>query len=414
MYGAQLQTCNLQHTVNVTKRKALPPPKPQLWSYTVGLKGYNRVKVYELTPGGPIYIQWWDASGRHRESLRNVAKQPVVDRKLAILIANRASVEQAKARERKNAGVLLGIGETKLLTDLLTELHNAKQAEWSDKYKRDQERMREFWLRALGDKAPLPIPPEAVERAVRIAAKAKRWSPRSQQAHLRYIIDAVSFAQLKLKWLTESDNLSAVSMPRVESTSRPYTQAEMKALLMHAASIDLRIAGVLHIAYDGARRANAIRTLRASAYNVREIDGVMRGVIAFGASTDKARRSGEVVLTESARAVIEALLQDKDVRATGWLFPGEKRKANTKRGPLTYKTLIGLLRDVEKAAGVEHIEGRGLHGVKRRAVTDARRVSDTRVVSKQSGTSEPTLRDRYDQDELEEKAKHADRLEELK
>lgn len=383
---------------------------PKLWRWSIGQKAYNKVTVYERRPNGPLSIQWWDDNGRHNESLENVAGQPVHDKELAMLIARRSSDEQAKARERDSAAALFGIPARHTLKELLDALHEAKEEEWSEKYRKDQRRYKAFWLLALGKDIPLPLPPIALSEVVKKAAKAKKWGPRTRGAYIQYLKDAVSFAQMHLKWLGEADNLSALKLPKLDSQSLPYTKTEMHKMLAAAPSVDLRIAAFLHIAYDAQRRKGAIRTLSGKAYRREDVEGVMRGVVQMPGVTDKARKSGQVVLTESGAQILEALLATPEVQQSGRMFPGRRRGP----GPIpsiSYKRLDSLLRAVEEAAGVQHIEGRGLHGIKRRASTDAIKRGGIRRASKQSGTTEATLQRRYDQDELEDKAELADLLE---
>ena len=300
------------------------------------------------------------------------------------------------------------------LLDLLRRLHADKAADWSHAYNRAQERYRRFWLRALSPNHPLPLTPADVEKRARIAARVRSWSLRSHYACLRYIVDAAYYGQRKLKWYSEADNLSAVTFPRVQSVSRPYSVDEMTRLLAVSPAVDLRAAVALHIAYDSQRRATAILSLRADAYAVEEIKGKAYGVIQFPGHTDKARRSGRVVLTDIGRQLVEALLATPEVKASGFLFPGAKRSSERPLNRITFRTFCKLLNRVEYAAGVEHVKGRGLHGVKRRAVTDGARVASLAAVSSQSGTNAETLRRVYLQDDLPLKADLADALNAIK
>jgi hypothetical protein len=301
-----------------------------------------------------------------------------------------------------------GVGQRHTLAELLNTLHKARESGWAPSYIRNQKRMRAFWIEALGQDCPLPLPAGIVEDAARDAARAKGWTPRTHQAYLRYIVDAAYYGQRKLKWYGEQDNLSSVDFPAVQTISRPYSKDEIRRLLACAEAVDLRLAAWLHIAYDGARRSTAIRTLPASAYRV-EGD---RGTIHFPGHTDKARRSGVVVLSQSGREVVERLIATPAVKSSGLLFPGEWR--GPRRACMTDRTLRRKLRALEQAAGVDSIPGRAMHGVKRRATTDAIRLSGVRTAAKQSGTSEATLQRHYDQDDMDDKAELADRLEALK
>lgn len=279
------------HTRN--GRYGLPRKKEKLWRYAVGQKGFNRVTVFERQAGGPIHVEWFTPA-RHQKSLKSLQGVPVYDRELAIKIAHRMSEEQRRKREAQTASYLFGVPEPHSIGELLKEYHRAQEPRWSQNHKRVQRALRDWWLNRLGEARPLSrIGAIDVQDHVHQEAMRQEWSARTRAKYLKYMVGAFYFAQKKLKWIGEQQNLSAVEVPAGESVSRSYALADVVAIAERAAEIDLRLAGAVEIAWSTGRRINAIRTLKAEAYT----DGWLQ----FPGATDKARRSGRAYLTDSAQ-----------------------------------------------------------------------------------------------------------------
>lgn len=389
-------------------RKQKPPRKQ--WRHSEGTKGVNRVTVYERETGASIYVEFRDDLGRHQQALKTAIGHPVTDRELAVAICKRMAQAQEQKRNRQAAEVVFGFSPDRTLGELLEALHDERGAEWSDTYKKDQKRFREFWTAKLGAGMKIArIPPALVERIVRDEGQREGWSARTRQARLRYIIDALYFAQHKLKWIGEAQNLSAVTVPSPNSQSRPYSRDEVARLLPALRLVDLRAAFVGEVAWQSGRRLNAIRSLRTSALSFVQHNGEEVGIIAFPGATDKARQAGEVALTGAALDVARELLTQPAVIASGlFCVEGDLSDAKKRRTLTNDKTLIGWLHDAEALAKIPTVKGRAYHGIKRRFATEA---DDRRAASKQSGTTEETLAKHYEQDELAPKIALAKSLE---
>lgn len=377
-------------------------PGNKLWSHVVGEKGVNRIRVYEIYEGSPIHVEWWDDAGRNKASFKKLTGYTIRDKDLAVRLAEKMAEGQAKARNAEVAERFLGVPRRRTLRELLDALHEAKWDGWKESYRRDTTRFRRRWLHWLGENTALQdITDDLVERKARTAARREGWSLTTQGRHLRYIVDAFAWAARR-KWIDPGQALTAVEIPKEEGESKPYTSEEWRRLREACREVDLRLWGIVEVAYATVSRVGAVRTLEASAYEIEEYQGRTVGVIQFPGKTDKARRTGRVPLTTRAREAVELLLQTPAVKATGYLFPiGDLNDDTPGRGPMHGKYLTTLLHEAEKLAGVEHIEGRAFHGIKRRAVTDwARKTRDMALVSKVSRTNRPTLETTYEQDEM--------------
>lgn len=380
-----------------------------LWRYSVGIKGVNRVQVYERKTGATIYVEYRDETGRHQTTLTAKTGFPVTSHSNAIKIANRLAEElKAKNNRRALESVFGPSPGDHTLEELLDQLHADKASEWSPLHLKDQKRFQRFWLENLGRRTKLVnLTAAQVERVVRDEGDLQDWASRTRQAYLRYIVDAVYYAQKKLKWITEQNNLSAVTIPAARSESRSYSPEEIPLLLNALHQVDLRAAFVGEVAWQSGRRLNAIRNLTTDALLVRD-DGV--AVLQFPGTHDKARRTGEVVLMDRALDAAQTLLKEPAVAASGLFCVAGDLEDPTPRKQLTSeKALIQWLHLAEEAAGIESIPGRAYHGIKRRFATAAISHDET-AAEKQSGTNKKTLQRQYVQDDIEPKIELARQL----
>lgn len=361
------------------------------WRYSVGRKGVSRVTVFERPDATSIYVEWWDDEGRHKAALKSVVGQPVTEREQAVEIAHKMSAAQERRRNQE-AAELLGLPTTRTLDELLRALHMDRGSDWSDQYAKDQERYRAFWLEKLGKIRLTRVSAGMVERIVReenerrVKAEDERpWSPRTQGAVMRYLVDAFAFAQNKLKWIEDRHNLSAVTIPKPKSRSRAYSLEEAAKLLPALEAVDWRAGWIGHVAFLTGRRLTAIRKLP-------EREGWVtlhpeHAVLHFPGDTDKARNTGEAVVMGRALALTR--------RATeGWTTP-------------TMDECQDWIKAAEVAAEVPHRAYRGWHGLKRLYATLAKGHVGR---EKQSGTTGHTLDRVYVQDELGPKVELAKML----
>lgn len=62
---------------------------PKCWSYAVGQKGVNRVRVREREPGGVLFIEWYENGKRIRKSFRQFCGTHITDKQLAVRTAQK-------------------------------------------------------------------------------------------------------------------------------------------------------------------------------------------------------------------------------------------------------------------------------------------------------------------------------------
>lgn len=345
--------------------------------------------VYERPDGTSIFLEWWDDLGRHRQSLASIVGHPVTDRETAKELARRASQAQEQKRNRQ-AREALGLPVRRTLPELLDAVHEAREDDWSEGYRKAQERQRRFWTAKLGDMDLDRISPALVERVASEEADRRDWSPRTEGAALRYLVDAFSYGQKKLKWITERENLSAVDIPQSNRKIAAYTLEEARKLLPALERVDIRAGWIGRVALLTGRRLRAIRTLRKKGVHVED----ERSVLTFPAETDKAGKEGRSVVVGRAHELTAELMEQP-----GRYVLGTKPPANS--------VCNVWIRDAEELAGVEHKRRRGWHGLKRLYATIAQGMVGR---EKQSGTTGETLDRIYVQDHMEPKVRLAEAL----
>ena len=362
-------------------------PRGPTWRYSTGTKGVNRVTVYERRDREILYIEYKDGySRRVQRAVETEIGKPLPNteegRRLAVLVAEAVSKDREQALYRETAEAY-GARPMRTVAELLDKLHADRESGWSETYQRDQKRFREFWKARLGSLTLIRTNAALVNDVAARQAKAKKWAPRTHGSYLRYLIDAFSYAERKLKWIEARDNLSAVDIPSPQSTSEAYTLAEVRVLLPALEGIDRRAGWIGHVAWQTGRRLTSIRTLRKR--DVLSADG--RAVLRFRAERDKARKPGEAVVVGRA-----AELTAKLMAGSGSYVLGRK--------PPTLDQCQAWIEAAETSADVKHVNRRAWHGLKRAFATLA---SDLRLASKQSGTHRATLERVYDKDWLDGK-----------
>jgi hypothetical protein len=341
------------------------------WRYSVGHRGISRVTVFERHDAHAIYVEWWDDAGRHKRALKTITGHPVTDRELAREIAGAMSRGQERKRNQQAAD-MLGIPADRTLRDLLDRRHGDLKESWTPKYKRSRDLRRKFWLDKLGDVRLTSVNAAIVERIAKQAQgkKSDRW----RQDVLRYLVDSFIYAERKLKWIEPKHNLSAVTIPRARGVSVAYSLEEARRLVPALWEVHPVAGWIGTVLAQTGRRLSAVRTLTP--------EHVTRAgrwtVIHFPGETDKARNTGEAAVFD---------LPER----TDWTVPAEE-------------ACNDWLHAAEEAAGIEHVQRRAYHGLKRLYAT---LTTNLPGADRQSGTRRETLEGHYRQDILAPKKKVA-------
>lgn len=303
------------------------------------------------------------------------------------MAAEALSKEREQLRYRELSDVY-GVTPPRTVNELLAKLHEDRGDTWGDAYARDQKRFRAFWETKLG---ALHLTRVNAAMVMQIAkAAAKKWTPRTHASYLRYLVDAFTYGERKLKWITAKDNLSAVDFPAGKSRGVEYTLAEVQKLLPALESVDPKAGWIGHVAWQTGRRLSAIRNVKKR--DVLASEG--RTVIFFGADTDKAGRAGEAFVVGRAAELTAELLAMPGAYVLG-------------KEPPSLDVCEDWLQAAETKAEVAHRKGRAWHGLKRAFSSAAH---DMNLAAKQSGTRRTTLESIYQKDWSQGKAGLAETL----
>ena len=153
-----------------------------------------------------------------------------------------------------------------------------------------------------------------------------------------------------------------------------HTEEEIGRLLEHRSEADPRLGLALDLAM-GLRGGQFVRTLRS---HCEQEAGVWRIAVPFVSKRKRApvltlspreAEAFEAALAEGHLSELEALHRSGEIDDYA-LFPqGKLRQGKATRSgctlPMEQSTLVSLLRDLEKAAGVESVPHRGWHGIRR-------------------------------------------------
>lgn len=389
------------------------------WSWSTGERGVNRVRIYERKPGGPLQIEWHPDGGKMRKSLRALVGKPVYDKEVAKTFATEMS---ARLRRKSGPNIdplqALGLGTSRTLKEAWDQYIATRKSRWADSYRTDQNRYRAFWFKALGADIRLTdIAPAAMERAVNEAAEERDWSDNTVYHYLNVLKSVLNFAARDLRWMPESA-LPALDLPDIDPEGHAYEPRELAALLKETLQLDLRLGVMAHIGCTTLRRLGAIRKLELKNLGAREIDGDVVPVIRFPGETDKRGKTSEAVLPPSTAKLVRRLAEKPAVQATGYLFVradlDDSDPPEHKRKPLHDRTVNEWWHKAEAAAGVEWVDGRAFHGIKRIGATVSSHLTGgLAAAAQQSGTDAGTLRDVYVKSYPEQKRELAERLEEF-
>lgn len=363
----------------------------KLWSHITGKKGTSRVRVYERYADSPLHVEWYLGGQRYQRSLKTETGETIRDKRDAMRIAEAMADALEKNYRSSVRQKLWGVAPGKTVGQLLGAMHKARGPRWSESHRKGQDRFRKFWADKLGADTPLTqVTEPMIESALGEALSDRR--PGTRNRYRRYIVDAFTYAQKKLKWIEERHNLSSVDFEDPQSKGRAYTEEEVGRLLKAFAQIDPVAEWIAHTLWQTGRRLTAARTLPKSAVTVEE----RRTVVRWPAETDKAGKEGASVLKRRAHE-LSAILMER---------PG-KYMAGTKPASMDVWQKRWLP-EAERIAGIEHIKGRGIHGAKRRFAGTSKGLKGR---DRQSGTLERTLTGIYEpDDDLDAKEEVADAL----
>lgn len=381
------------------------------WSHSAGTAKVNRVRVYERTPGGPLWIEYRVSGRLKRQSLSALTASPVLDRSVARAVAERVAANLLVAETEDQLFTSMGVPKIRTLSALLEELHKA-HPQWQGRHLTDCRRWRRRYLDALGDDRRIhTITASDVQRAV--TETVGSLSASQQAKMLKYMRQAFTLAVRTLRWLPVTHELTGLKIPaQTPSRGQAFSDDELDAIARELPGIDLRAAFIQAVQESTGQRTQPLRLLRVRdcrRVTLRERAGgvVDTWQITLIATHTKDRKENWLVLTERPAQLLDRLMETPAVKATGLVCPGgtlangqptvRHRGRVIPRRAIDHSHLLEFWREAERRAGVESIPGRAFHGVKRTVTTRATSTGvPLGILSATSGTTMQTLSKEYD------------------
>jgi integrase len=344
----------------------------EVWAYSAGERGRNRVRAYQREPrgnrAGDILLLFVELAADGTQQRRRIslgqcsrdaakAKADALAAEFAVRGRREASevgtvaqlfdsyereVTPGKSRQpqqhdRTVAALFLQcVGRNRPVASLT-------RRDW-DKYIRDR---RSGVLRPSGAKPTHRVRDRQVQYDLQTIRAVLNWGTQVNDRHGRPLVDRHPFRGLEL--------------PREESPRRPrLTDSDYQAMLGAGDAINPQFRLALVLAHETGHRIGGIRMLRWS-----DVD-LKAARIRWRAENDKIGFEHTTSLTGDAVAALEAARTRQAGIGDAWVFP-----AMTQRGQPTGRAMFRHWWDLaEVTAKLEPVERRGWHSLRRSFATE--------------------------------------------
>jgi integrase len=372
------------------------------WSYIAGKKGVNRVRAFEESKGGPLFLEWMQdvvdpATGERK------AKRQRISLAAAGITTYSDAIKKAEKVAEKFGRLAVPQGRTPLTLERLLNLYlrEVTPRKKPNTQLHDRQAARMF-LGFFGAGAVV----ETMEADGRTATelgrtrfdafiKARRDGrvPGFPRCVRNRIIEYdLKFLRAVFNWATVEREDGTVLLTRnpwkgfplpVETNrARPEMTEELHNRLVEGAP-DWRMGAVMKLCRETRHRRNSVRQLQWS-----DVDLTAR-TVRWRGEYDKTGLESVTPLSQRAVEVLQAVARTD---GSPWVFPAP---ADPRR-PVSNETLNLWMRRTKKRLGID-IRGLGYHGEKRAGIRDPRfRALPASVQEAISGTAFETLRRVYD------------------
>ena len=286
------------------------------------------------------------------------------------------------------------------------------------------------WKEALGCTTILSsLKPADLDDAVKKTTEKHKWAEKTRFNKIRHLRMALTYARNRMllecpdpeeldcpkpnhpdtEALTYSDQdydqllSTALRIANSELPLGPETGSDGSEILTPSQA--LLVAGALSVCGTFGRRINQTRTMTTSGVKrvtlLKEIPGFE---FQFPRATEKCARFQDAKYTVATLnatqhplqyQAVERLLATPGVQTSGLLFPsvpyGKSIMDCLSPTFVGQDTLREYLRKLERVSGVEHVEGRAYHGLKRLAATRCKTMKELKTLSLTSNTALKTL-----------------------
>jgi integrase len=330
------------------------------WSYSTGERGRNRVRAFEHSATGLIFLEFADSGHRKRIALGHRDRA-----------AAKAKAEELAAALRR-VDVPASVAPTLLmLFDIYGREMTPTKGESAQRHDR---RATQRFLEFLGP-----------HRRVATLSRREwdgfiRWrraggDRRAGLAHGRPVRDRVVEADLRflctvLNWaaaagLLDRNPLRGLPWPKERSPRRPMlADAEYRALSAVAPGVSETFALALVLAHETGHRISAVRRLRWSDVNWGQ------RTIRWRAEHDKIGFEHVTPLSPPALGALEQARRERLAVGEAWIVPAPEDPGR----PCSIFRLRDWWQRAERRGGLERVPGRGWHSLRRKFATELKQV----------------------------------------
>ncbi|WP_425152855.1 tyrosine-type recombinase/integrase [Candidatus Palauibacter sp.] len=387
------------------------------WSYSAGERG-NRVRVFERTVGGRLYIAIADPTRPGRYLRRSLGHR---DRPEAMCEADEASAALRRQGDRLRRRRI-----TWAELFALYARHHVPRL--SARGRRTAEVRLEMWARFLGGRND---PSRLTRREWDAFIDARlggtldaRGRERRSRVPMRpgTVCSELAFLRAVCRWgrdwrtasgrtLLKRDPTRGLAMPPDKNPRRPVADlGRLAATRAVAPQVRTRffwgayprgrpsyLLEILDIVAGTGRRIGAVRQLRYEDLRMAGTPEQPFGAIRWPAQTDKTGREMIVPVTPTVRAALDRIMADRPGVGRAYLFPGIRDPAK----PVSAKTVDDWLRLAERRAGLEPLDGGLWHPYRRMWATRRKHLPLPDLARAGGWASQQTLQACYLHDDAE-------------
>lgn len=340
------------------------------WSYKTGEKGRNRVRAYEKTGSGIIYLEFYERDPETGERKRKRVSTGHRDREKAKQQADKLAAEFAVQPPEPDAGTTLRELFDKYLkrrsphvSERRQRFHRRATELFCRYYGPDREAVsldRSDWDQFAQDRASGRVDQRGHEVA---AADRKERGANTVRRDLQGLRAA-------LNWGVQADLLGVnptegYPLPSEDSPRRPsLSEGRYRAMLAVAGDVDWRFEVALVLANETGHRIRAIRHLRWSDLDLGE------RLVRWRGGTDKAGHEHVTPLTELAVDELRKAQAERAGIGEAWVLPAPEDASE----PVSRHLLRDWWYRAEDLAELEHVKRLGWHGLRRKFADEHREV----------------------------------------
>jgi len=328
------------------------------WSYKAGEKGRNRVRAYEDSRSGNIFLEFYDDGKRKALSTGHA------DREKAKAEADTAAAKLAKQETpRPPEDVTL-----RTLFDIYGSEVTPQKSERDQRYEASASEMllrffglerkaktlnRRDWDAFIRDRTSGRVRPAKKTKASKVRSRTVARDLKFLSAVLRW---ATMAGDGKGGYLLDRNPVQGFPLPKGTPRRPVVSQGRYRAMLKVAGSVDWRFRLALVLAHETGHRIGAIRNLRWSDADLERARMRWRG------ETDKLGREHVTPLTGAAVKALKAARRRKPAIGDAWIFPAPEDASE----PCSRFLMRDWWLRAEESAELEHVDGLGWHGLRRK------------------------------------------------